>query len=182
MFCSAQRLSSSSSRSTHMLAPFQLLNLLLQAAQVHARAHALHGADLLPHGACQHWRAGHPVPVLQSAGGTALLPYDCCLPADFEEPGVHAHCGDSPCCIGCSPLCTVQCRLPLPLRCSVHEGPVLGPTKQRHVVQSWRISATGVVVGADASPRVVKKLKLVGEPFRSGRVRIANASASCCCW
>lgn len=33
----------------------------------------------------------------------------------------------------------------------------------------WRIAATGSVLGGDAAPRVVKKLKLVGEPSRVHR-------------
>ena len=32
--------------------------------------------------------------------------------------------------------------------------------------QAWRVRATGVVQGSDAGPRIVKKLKLVGTPFR----------------
>lgn len=30
----------------------------------------------------------------------------------------------------------------------------------------WRVSATGVVTGIEAAPAVVKKLKLVGHPFK----------------
>jgi ribosome biogenesis protein BMS1 len=33
----------------------------------------------------------------------------------------------------------------------------------------WRVAATGTVLGGDAAPRVVKKLKLVGEPSRVHR-------------
>lgn len=33
----------------------------------------------------------------------------------------------------------------------------------------WRVAATGAVLGGDAAPRVVKKLKLVGEPSRVHR-------------
>lgn len=34
------------------------------------------------------------------------------------------------------------------------------------VLQGWRISATGVVIGTDAAPKVVKKLKLTGTPTK----------------
>lgn len=33
----------------------------------------------------------------------------------------------------------------------------------------WRVSATGVVTGIEAAPAVVKKLKLVGHPFKVRR-------------
>ena len=31
----------------------------------------------------------------------------------------------------------------------------------------WRVSATGVVTAIEAAPAVVKKLKLVGHPFKA---------------
>ncbi|KAK9800776.1 hypothetical protein WJX73_000661 [Symbiochloris irregularis] len=52
-------------------------------------------------------------------------------------------------------------------------GPMVPPNTGILAVQtanarqeSWRISATGVVLGSEAGPRVVKKLKLTGAPFR----------------
>ena len=34
--------------------------------------------------------------------------------------------------------------------------------------RNWRVSATGVVLQLDAAVRVMKKLKLVGTPFKVG--------------
>ena len=49
-----------------------------------------------------------------------------------------------------------SCPLPCALRLQKLSG------QQRN----WRIAATGVVLSLEAMPRVVKKLKLVGTPFK----------------
>jgi len=39
--------------------------------------------------------------------------------------------------------------------------------KARAGQAGWRVSATGVVTAVEAAPAVVKKLKLVGHPFKA---------------